>query len=221
MTNLAISPLNPPFDPETERLLASMMPPGVPPIALFRTLARNPRLLRKMHAGHLLDKGGLSLRERELIIDRTTALCGCEYEWGVHIAFFGERAEFDVDQIRATVLGDANDPAWREEDRLVIRLTDELHSKATVSDETMRAARARWSDAQILEFFALAGYYHMVSFIANGARVPLEQDAPRFPESKGLQIRPSSRSSATISGDAPSRPFAPSGKSRGASAGSR
>lgn len=29
----------------------------------------------------------LTLRQRELIIDRTTAaLCGADYEWGIHIA---------------------------------------------------------------------------------------------------------------------------------------
>ena len=33
----------------------------------------------------------LPLREREIAIDRTCARCGCEYEWGVHVAYFAER----------------------------------------------------------------------------------------------------------------------------------
>jgi hypothetical protein len=32
----------------------------------------------------------LSMRQREIVINRVTALCGCEYEWGVHIAFFAD-----------------------------------------------------------------------------------------------------------------------------------
>ena len=70
------------------------MPPGVPPLVLFRTMARSPRVFAKMFAGGLLDKGPLSLRQREIVIDRTTARLGCEYEWGVHIAFFAERVGF-------------------------------------------------------------------------------------------------------------------------------
>ena len=30
----------------------------------------------------------LSLREREIVIDRVCARCGCAYEWGVHVAAF-------------------------------------------------------------------------------------------------------------------------------------
>ena len=37
----------------------------------------------------------LSLREREIVIDRTCALTGCEYEWGVHVAIFAEAAASD------------------------------------------------------------------------------------------------------------------------------
>lgn len=182
MATPGIAPLDLPIDPETDELLAQMMPPGVPPIALFRTLARSPRVLHKLHAGHFLDPGSLTLRERELIIDRVTALCGCEYEWGVHVGFFAERAGLTADQVRATVQGDANDRAWNEEDRLVIRIVDQLHERATLDEEVLANATARWTDAQLLEIFALAGYYHMIAFIANGARVPLEDGAPRFPE---------------------------------------
>ena len=64
------------------------MPPAVPPLMLFTTLARDPRLFGKFFAAGLLDRGHLTLRQREIVIDRTTALCGSEYEWGVHVALF-------------------------------------------------------------------------------------------------------------------------------------
>lgn len=67
------------------------MPPDVPPLALFRTVARNGRVFGRLMAGGLLDKGSLFLREREILIDRTSALCGAEYEWGVHVAFFTDQ----------------------------------------------------------------------------------------------------------------------------------
>ena len=71
------------------------MPPGVPPIGLFRTFARNLPMTRAMRPwGATSSASGLalSMRELEIVIDRTCARCGCEYEWGVHVAFFAERA---------------------------------------------------------------------------------------------------------------------------------
>ena len=90
-----VAPLEPPYEPEVEARLSAMMPPGVPPIALFRTFARNMPMTAAMDGwGHyeLSKRLSLTLRDREIVIDRTTARCKCEYEWGVHVAFFAERA---------------------------------------------------------------------------------------------------------------------------------
>jgi alkylhydroperoxidase family enzyme len=67
--------------------------------------------LEKFRAGSLLDRGPLSLREREIVIDRTCALTGCEYEWGVHVATFADAAHLTAEQVRATVLDGADDEA--------------------------------------------------------------------------------------------------------------
>ena len=87
-----IEPLTPPYDPSVGVLLESMMPPGVPPIGLFRTFAHNVAMTEAMGGWgryELSSRLSLSMRQRELVIDRVTARCGCEYEWGVHMAFFG------------------------------------------------------------------------------------------------------------------------------------
>lgn len=41
-------------------------------------------------------------REREIVIDRTCARCGCEYEWGVHVAAFGSAVGLTPDQLEET-----------------------------------------------------------------------------------------------------------------------
>ena len=66
---------------------------GAPPLVLFRVMAGQPRAWEKFRGGSLLDRGPLSLREREIVIDRTCALNGCEYEWGVHVATFAAAAD--------------------------------------------------------------------------------------------------------------------------------
>ena len=93
-----IAPLEAPFEPEVEAQLRSMMPAGVPAIALFRTFVRNLPMTAAMEpwGRHELSRAlSVGLREREIVIDRTCALCGCQYEWGVHTAFFAERAGLD------------------------------------------------------------------------------------------------------------------------------
>jgi hypothetical protein len=51
---------------------------GAPPLVLFRLMAGHPRGSEKFRGGSLLDRGPLSLREREIVIDRTCALNACE-----------------------------------------------------------------------------------------------------------------------------------------------
>src|SRR6185369_10535609 len=102
-----IAPATPPFAPEIDAALQRIMPPGVPPLTLFTTLARNPRVFQRFMVGGLLDKGSISLREREIVIARTTARCGSEYEWGVHVTFFAARAGLTEAQVRASATGDA------------------------------------------------------------------------------------------------------------------
>ena len=51
---------------------------------------------------------------------------------GVHVAYFAERAELTQAQVRATVLGGPDDPAWPARDTLLIQLVDQLHETSTV-----------------------------------------------------------------------------------------
>jgi alkylhydroperoxidase family enzyme len=176
-----IAPAQPPYAPTVDEDLARLMPPGVPPLSLFRTLAHNPRVLRRVRRGGLLDPGALSLRERELVILRTTARCGSEYEWGVHVAFFGAAAGFDAAALAATVHGAADDPAWSARERLLVALCDALHDRGDVDDALFTALRANFDEAQLLEATVLVGQYHMISFVTRVAGVACEPAAPRFP----------------------------------------
>ncbi|MFL9865719.1 carboxymuconolactone decarboxylase family protein [Paraburkholderia fungorum] len=157
------------------------MPPGVPPLGLFTTMARDERLFGKFFAASLLDRGHLTLRQRELIIDRTTALCRSEYEWGVHMAFFGARAGFSPEQIEALVHGTPQDECWSAEDSAVLHMCDALHRDCNVNEDSWQALRAHFSEETILEMLMLAGFYRTVSYLTNALQLPLESYAMRFP----------------------------------------
>ena len=78
--------------------------------------------------------------------------------------------------------GDADDPAWSDRQRLLVRLADELHATATVSRRAVDGRwPAVWTDEQLVELLALAGFYHLVSFMANAAGVELRGRRRAFP----------------------------------------
>ncbi len=62
-----------------------------------------------------------------------------------------------------------------------MRLADELHHTSTISDELWEALAEHFSGAEILELIATAGWYHLIAYICNGARVQGEEWAERFP----------------------------------------
>ncbi|HUP07767.1 MAG TPA: carboxymuconolactone decarboxylase family protein [Caldimonas sp.] len=175
-----LAPVDPPYAPEVQAAFDVLMR-GQPPLLLFRTMAHNPRVLQRMIAGGLLDKGSISLRARELMILRTCARCGAEYEWGVHIQAFGARCGWTAEQMRSTVHGDARDACWSDEERIVLRLADELRATATVDDALWSEAAAMFGPPQLVELLALAGLYGAVSILVNALRIAHEPSAPRFP----------------------------------------
>ncbi len=178
-----IAPLEPPFAPDVAALLAPMMPPGVAPIALFRTFAHNSEMTRAMQGwgSYALSKRfSLGLREREIAILRTCARCGCEYEWGVHVAYFAERAALGREALRSLTAGSPDDAGWSDAERALIAACDALHDGSDLGDAAWRALAAHYAPPQLLDLTLLCGWYHAISFAARAARVPLEAFAPRF-----------------------------------------
>jgi alkylhydroperoxidase family enzyme len=174
-----IGPAVAPFPPEVQEAIDAVMR-GNPPLVLFTTLARDPRLFHKFFAGGLLDRGNLTIRQREIVIDRVTAQCGAEYEWGVHVSVYADKAGIDRDQTESLATGGAEDPCWSDEERVLIRMCDSLHSDCTVDDELWSELAALHSEEAIIELLMLAGFYRTVSYLVNGLQLPLEPDAARF-----------------------------------------
>jgi alkylhydroperoxidase family enzyme len=173
-----VAPLGPPYAAEVEEYLTKLMPPDVEPLKLFRTFALNLELASRMRplGAYFLAHPSIDPRDRELIILRTTALNAAEYEWGVHAAFFYELSH---DEIAGTVPG--SDYPWRERDRLLLRLADELDATGTLPDVLWAELQAHWSHSQLLELIVLAGWYRTISYVINALGIEHEEWAPRFP----------------------------------------
>ena len=179
-----LQPLAEPYDPEVAETLRRMMPPGVEPLKLFRTVAHNHAILERFRktGAYILNFGTVDPADREVVIHRTTARNGCEYEWGVHAVAFGRPVGFTDEQLAATVHGAAGDPAWTQRQSLLVQLVDQLHDTGTVSDDLWIRLAAEWAPDQLVELVATVGFYHLVSFAANAFGVAREDYAERFPE---------------------------------------
>jgi len=177
-----LAPLEPPYPDALAAELAAMMPPDVAPLRLFRTLAHNPRVLARIRGGNLLDRGSIERPDRELAILRTTARCGSEYEWGVHVAFFARRFGLSDATIAGTRQWRGDDPRWSAREGAIVRLVDALHERSRLDDGIWRELSALFAADQIVELLVLVGFYHTISFVTNGLAIELEEFGERFPE---------------------------------------
>jgi len=172
-----LAPLDPPYEPAVADALARLMGrDDVEPLTLFRTIAHHQPLLDRFRqtGSTMLAHGHLPADERETLIQRTTARCGAGYEWGVHAAVFAPQLGLGEAWLQATWAGTAGDPAFSERQSLLVRLADELHDAARVSDELWAALAAGWPSDQLVEAVCLCGFYHLVSFVCGAFAVPDE-----------------------------------------------
>ncbi|WP_328473143.1 carboxymuconolactone decarboxylase family protein [Actinoplanes sp. NBC_00393] len=174
--------VSPPHDDDTAAALEKLGPP----LALFRAFAVRPARAHAIHGWgsyYLSRRSALSLRQRELVIDRTTALCGAEYEWGIHIAVFASKAGLTSDQVRSLTAGAATDTCWTDPaDRAVIAAVDALHARNDLDDlEWAALAEAVGPDGAV-DLMLVCGWYHAISYVARAARLAPEPGSPAFSE---------------------------------------
>jgi hypothetical protein len=150
------------------------------PLRLFRVLARDERLFARFVDGGLLDRGHLSLRERELTILTVCARCRSEYEWGVHVHFFAAKVGFSDAEIAATLQPLAAG-AWSGRDALIVRLCEALQERCDIAQDFWTELRASFSEMALLELLLLIGKYRQVCILTNALALAPEDDAPRFP----------------------------------------
>jgi 4-carboxymuconolactone decarboxylase len=181
-----IAALEPPYPSDIAAMLTKWMPPGsgVEPLGLFRTLAIHQDLFSRMRplGAGILGSSVVDAGLREVMVHRTCAHCGCEYEWGVHAASFGAAVGLTDEQLASTVHGGPDDDCWDSRQRLVLRLSDELHYTAKVSDALFEDLSRSFDTRQILELTVTAGWYHTIAFAVGVMGLAPEAWASRFPE---------------------------------------
>ena len=159
------------------------MPPGAEPLTLFRAIGRSSRAWSKFAGGSLLDRGPLSLREREIVIDRTTARCGCDYEWGIHVRLFAERASLSQPQIDDTANSRIDPALWTEAEVILLQTVDRLLDNKRLGHSEYERLASHYRHEQILEIIQLIAFYHGVALICGAFDLAPEPGMPTLPSS--------------------------------------
>jgi 4-carboxymuconolactone decarboxylase len=188
-----LAPLGPPYEPWAQRLLTKWMPPGtqLDPLLLFRVLIVHQDLAERLFpmASGLLVKGLLPARDREVLISRTTARAGAEYEWGVHAVFFGPKVGLDDATLAALATQPAASTSFTAGTRLLVTAADELHDHARLSPQTWHELALVYEPAQVLELLVLCGWYRTLSTVITSVGLPLEPWAARYPHQPQADAR--------------------------------
>lgn len=179
--------MRPPYPPELHDVIGNAAFGPLSPINLRLALANHPKLAAAFQtmAHTVLFQSEVAARDREIAVIRTGALARSEYEWGMHVSLYGEQCAFTEAQIQALSLAaswaDLSDAQWTPEEKLIVRMVDELHAHSTVSDATWAGLVKRWSHAQAMELLFASAFYRMAACFLNAAAVPLEAASRRFP----------------------------------------
>lgn len=180
---------------------------------IFSTLAHHPKLLKRwlVFGTHILRKSSLSPRQRELAILRVGWLCGSEYEWGQHVTI-ARRSSITDEEIRRVADG-PDAPGWGDEEREILRATDELHHDFMIDELTWQQLSRRLDEQQLMDLIFTVGQYHLVSMALNTLGVQLDEGYPSFEQSAGRRPAIADRrrgasgpSSSAVDPAAPTRP---------------
>ncbi len=146
----------------------------------FRTLARNPALAKAWTAfgTYIFAHTGLSGRQSELLILRTTWLCGSEYEFVHHIETSLRRAVLDRTDHLAIVAG-PNDEHWSSTESALLRAADELEADARLGDHTWTQLAEDFTQPQIMDVIYTCGAYRVGATATNSLDVALEPTITR------------------------------------------
>lgn len=149
----------------------------------FRLIGHHPALTRRLGAlgGLILRTGVAPPRLRELAILRVAASVDCEYEFAQH-AEVARGCGIGDDVIEGLAVRTVDGIDLDDDDRWVIRLTDELLDDADPSDATVAHGLERFGNAILLELIVAIGTYRSIATLMNAADLALDPGIAEWPQ---------------------------------------
>ena len=143
----------------------------------------NPMLLNPGVSAGLLDllkaegeHTTLSPRVREVVILTVGSVWGSAYELYAHEAV-ARKAGISAEAVRALVEGRPADDL-SDEEQVAQRYTRRMSAEHRVPPDLYEAAEAAFGPQGLADIAALAGCYHLISFLLNGFEIPAPAPRP-------------------------------------------
>ncbi|MCD9874243.1 carboxymuconolactone decarboxylase family protein [Streptomyces guryensis] len=151
------------------------------PLNAFRMLSHAPPL-----TGPAIELGLAVLREstlpvrlRELVVMAVATATQCEYGSVQHRPIALD-AGVTPEQLAAVAERRADGPEFGETESAALTAAFELVSRHTLSETTLAALRACFTDRQVIEIVTTTGYYVMLAGLLNGLAVDVDPSGERF-----------------------------------------
>ena len=143
----------------------------------FLALIHNPELAMRVQAlgEHLRYGTGLPQQLVEIAILVTARRWTCDYEWTAHARIAREAGLRDA--VIEPIARRARPENLDADEALLLDFADATVWQGAPSDASYDAAVARWGRATVLDLLAVCGYYSMLAFVLNAARLPLPAGA--------------------------------------------
>jgi hypothetical protein len=181
---MRMEPLAPPYASEVQAVLDRLPVDWAPPFVHYTILARDPRLLSAyLQSVAYISPSHLTVHQREVFLLRVCGRCRNAFEWCLRAHYFADAAGLTEAELHASVHGDARGAMWTSNDRLLLRLADELHDTASISDQLWSDLHVDFTDEALLQLLLMAGHYRTNAYLAKGLKLPVDPRASRpFPE---------------------------------------
>jgi 4-carboxymuconolactone decarboxylase len=122
----------------------------------------------------LIYRAELDNHLRELAIIRVSHLCGSKYEWAQHVPI-ALRSGVTRDQMEMIDQWQDSD-LFSEEEKMVLRFTEEVVNENRASDITFKAASKFLNLHGLVELTISIGYWSMIAKFLNTFEVDIEEE---------------------------------------------
>jgi alkylhydroperoxidase family enzyme len=149
---------------------------------IFRTMFHRPKTAKAISdlLLSLLFEAEIEHRLRELIIMRIGWVTGSNYEWAQHWPLAQEIFGCDSEELLALRNWRASEH-FDERDCAVLTATDELLETGDLCDQSWAQCETALGRDASIDLVAAVGTWQLVSKLARGLRVPLEEGVASWP----------------------------------------
>jgi len=139
-----------------------------------RALVNHPDLYSSWipFAEQLVFRSKLPARDREILVIRTSELCGERYE-ALHHVYIGRTLGLTDEEMQSIKADGVLLPPF---DQTLMRAADELVAKHQISDPTWAALAGRYDVQQLMEVVFVVANYSLMAMVTNSFEIRPESD---------------------------------------------